>query len=337
MESLHELLADARGELPPNPLDLDEISARGRKIIRRRRWSVVAAAVAVTLVAGSLFPFVRGDHRPSPRHLPASTGSGFAARLEGFSSGGYQVSASIMVTPGYEIAPITRDQVVVGSVEVYRPGVFDPRVFRTGTPLTVGSTPGFLYVATTTIKYGSGGNQRLAEIKRAAVAWPYADDAWAVVRSAADGPDDGPSAETLQQLASHFTLGPPAPVRLPFQLGYVPPGLSLQAAGRAGLDAARDTTLGRLGEATLASPRPLTGLTGTAAPAGVTIVEQRQAAGTPRGGTTCDSNGCYRGLPGTHLYIGVTGRFPTTELRQIIDGVTTANPSDEKTWFPVRS
>jgi hypothetical protein len=337
MESLHELLADARGELPPNPLDLDEISARGRKIIRRRRWSTVAAAVAVTLVAGSLLPLVRGGHRPPRPDPPAATVSGLAARLQGFSSGDYQAGASIMVTPGYEIAPIVeRPARVVGSVEVYRPGAFDPRVFRTGTPITIGATPGFLHVATTTIKYGPDGNQKLAEINRAAVAWPYADDAWAVLRSAADGPDDGLSAETLQQLASHFQLGPPAPVRLPFRVGYVPNGLSLQAAGRTSLDAAHDTTLGRLGEATLAPPRPFTGLTGPAALTGVTIVEERQAAGPPRGGTTCDSKGCYRGLPGTNLYIGVTGRFPATELRQIIDGVTTANPSDRTSWFPVQ-
>ncbi|MEV6850782.1 hypothetical protein [Actinoplanes sp. NPDC051411] len=334
MESLHELLADARGELPPNPLDLDEISARGRKIIRRRRWSVGAAAVAVTLAAASLFPFVRPSH-PDPAASPVP---GLVTSLQGFTSGDYQVEASIMVTPAYEVAPIVqRPARVVGSVEVYRPGAFDPRVFRTGTPITIGSTPGFLHVATSTIRYGPNGNQKLAEIKRAAVAWPYADDAWAVLRSADDGPDDGLSAETLQQLAAQFTLGPPAPVRLPFRIGYLPPGLTLQAAGRTSLDAVRDTTLGRLGEATLAQPRPFTGLTGTVTPSGVTIIEQHQAEGVRRGATACDSYGCYRGLPGTDLYLGVTGKLPTTELRQILDGVTAANPSDRTTWFPAQS
>ena len=332
MDSLHRLLTDARGELPPTTVDLDEISARGRRHIRRRRWSVVAAAVAVTLAAGSLFPFVRDDHRPSPpaTHVPAA--AGFAARVQGFTSGGYRVGASIMVTPGYEIAPIYRDSTrVAGSVEVYRPGAFDPRIVRTGTPVTVGSAPGFRFVATTTVRYGTG--QKLAEITKPAVAWPYADDAWAVVRSA----DDTLSTDTLQALASHLTLGPATPVRLPFRLGYLPPGLTTQAAGRISLDLTRDTTLGRLGELTLAAPRPYTGLTAPVTPSGVTIVEEHQAAGRPHGDTTCDGGGCYRGLPGTDLYVGVTGQLPAPQLRKILDGVTTADPGDRATWFAVQS
>jgi hypothetical protein len=328
-DRLHQLLRDARGELPPTTVDLDEISARGRRHIRRRRWSVVAAAVAVTLAAGSLFPFVRDDHRPSPpaTHVPAA--AGFAARVQGFTSGDYRVGASIMVTPGYEIAPIYRDSTrVAGSVEVYHPGAFDPRIVRTGTPVTVGSTPGFRYVATTTVRYGTG--QKLAEIKKPAVAWSYADDAWAVVRSA----DDTLSTDALQGLASHLTLGPATPVRLPFRLGYVPPGLSTQAAGRTSLAPTDDPAPGRLGEMTLAAPHSFTGLTGPLTLAGATIVEEHRAGGVPAG-TTCDGSGCYRALPDTDLSVGVTGTLPSPQLRQILDGVTTADPADPATWFPV--
>jgi hypothetical protein len=324
MDGLHQLLADARGELPPNTVDLDQISARGRKIIRRRRWSVVAAAVAVTLAAGSLLPLVRRDHHPSPPGLPASTAPAFAARVQGFSSGGYDVGASIMVTPGYEVAPISYAGHAVGSLEVYRPGAFDPHVFQAGTPLT----PGYLHVDTVTVRYDDG--RLLATINKTALAWPYADDAWAVLRSAAAGPADGLSAPTLQQLASHLTLGAPAPVRLPFHLGYTPPGLVPSAA-----DLSRDTTPGRLGELTLAPPRPYTGLTGPVTPSGVTVVEEREPTGTHHGGTACDSDGCYRGLPGTNRYVGVTGKLPTAQLRRVLDSLTTADPSRPATWYPL--
>lgn len=337
MENLHQLLTDARGELPPpSPaLDLDRITTRGRRQIRRRRWSVVAAAAAVTLAAGSLFPFVRGGHRPPAHPAPASSGAGFATRLTGYATGDYQVGASVMTTPGYETAPLTHAGRVVGAVEVYHPGAFDPRLFRTGTPVTIGTAPGFLRTATTTIKYGT--DEKLATLTRTSLAWPYATDAWAVIRSAAEGPDDDLTPATLQQLATHFALAPAIPVRLPFRVGYAPPGLSAEAAGRVSLTFIRDPTLGRLGELTLAEPQQFTGLTGTITLTGVTVVEERQPAGAHHGATACDSFGCYKGLPGTDLYLGVTGKLPTAELRKVIDAVTTANPSDRTTWFPPRS
>jgi hypothetical protein len=340
MDSLHQLLAEARGELPPTTIDLDRIAARGRKTIKRRRWSMVAAAVAVTLAAGSLFPFVRDEHRATRPARPAPAAPAFATRLHGFTLGDFQVGASIIVTPGYEVAPILRAGVpapsrLAGSVELYRPGVFDPRVFRTGTPVTIGSAAGFLHVDVTTVRYGNG--QKLAEIRQPAVAWPYADDAWAVVRSSVDGPPDGLTADVLRGLASHLELGAPAPVRLPFRVGYVPPGLTMAAAGRISLGFVRDTTLGRLGEVTLAPSPSFTGLTGPADLGGVTIVEERRAAGVPRGAPTCDRYGCYRGLPGTDLYLGVTGKFPAAQLRKILDGLTTANPDDQATWYPAGS
>jgi hypothetical protein len=335
MEDLHRLLANARGDLPPRSaaLDLDEISARGRKIIRRRRWSVVAAAVAVTLAAGSLLPFVRGEHRATPIGPPTPNTEVFAARMLGYPAGDFQVGASIQVTPGYEVAPISRAARVVGSVEVYRPGVFDPRFFLTGTPVAVAGRSGFLLVDTADVRYG---DSRLGKINKSAVAWPYADNAWAIVRSSADSPVAGLTAGSVQQVASRFALGPPAPVRLPFRVGYVPPGFSVLSAGRINLAFANDKTLGRLGEVTLAAGRSFNGLTGPLPLDGITVVEERQQAGVPRDGITCDSYGCYRGLPGTDLYLGVTGKFPAAQLRKVLDGVTTADPSDQGAWFPLR-
>jgi hypothetical protein len=344
MEDLHQRLVDARGELPPRAatLDLDLITAHGRKIVRRRRWSAVAAAVAVTLAAGSLIPAVRREHHPSPPGLPASPAQGFAATVQSLDLGDLHVGPPIMVTPGYEVAPVSRDHIqgetrVIGAVEVYRPGVFDPHLFQAGTPVTVAGKDGFRRVDTTVIKYGGGSDQRLATLDHTAVAWPYAPNAWAIVRSSADSPTAGLTPATVQQLASNLTLGPPAPVKLPFRLGYVPPGLSLEAAGRISLGLANDRTLHRLGEATLAPPRPFTALTGPPTLTGITVVEERQPDGVPRGAPTCDDYGCYRGLPGTDLYIGVTGKLPTAELRQVLNGVTTANPSQPATWFPVHS
>jgi hypothetical protein len=340
MDNLHQLLVRTRGDLPPRSpgLDLDLITLRGRRKIRRRRWSVVAAAVAVTLAAGSLFPFVRRDSRPAPV-APVPASPVFAARLHGFSFGGFTVGASTMVTPGYEVAPLTRDGVSgptrwAGSVEVYRAGAFDPTVFRAGTPVVVGATPGFLHVDTTTLRYGAAGNQKIAVLKKPAVAWQYADNAWAVVRSSLDGQL---KTGMLVSLASHLALGPAAVVKLPFRVGYVPPGLSVAGAGRISPDFIRDTTLGRLGEMTLAPSRSWTGLTSTVQLGGVTIVEEKQQEGVPRGATSCDSWGCYRGLPGTDLYIGVTGKLPTVQLRKLIDSLTLADPSRPATWFPLVS
>jgi hypothetical protein len=251
----------------------------------------------------------------------------FAAQMHGYPSGDLVVGASIQVTAGYEVAPITRAARVVGSVEVYRPGIFDPALFRDGTPVSIGGAAGFLHVASSTVTYADG--SKLASLETLALAWPYAGNAWAVVRSATDL-----TADTLRQLAERFTLGAPVPVKVPFRLGYVPPGYSTSTAGRVGLASVRDTTLGRLGEITLTTRKPFTVLTGPQHVDGITVLEERQPADAPRHGTTCDAYGCYREIPGTAYYVGVLGRLPTALLRAVTTGITTADPLHASTWFP---
>lgn len=60
------------------------------------------------------------------------------------------------------------------------------------------------------------------------IAWRYAPDAWAVVRGTFD--ETAGSSEAvpsgLRQIASAVEIGEPAPVRLPFRVGFRPPGLT---------------------------------------------------------------------------------------------------------------
>src|SRR5690606_25113975 len=104
-----------------------------------------------------------------------------------------------------------------GSIEVYEPGVYDPSPMLDGVQTTADGQPA--YVAWVPDPFHTSNEARRA------LAWPYAPDAWVVVRIEHDNPDPTVSAQIpaeLVEIASLVEIGEPEPVRLPFRVGYRP-------------------------------------------------------------------------------------------------------------------
>src|SRR5690606_1872959 len=91
-----------------------------------------------------------------------------------------------------------------------------------GTPTTVDGVTA--YVADVEDPFSGDENGEHRTI-RPTIAWQYAPDSWAVVRS--DDPPRAPGEvpQNLRDIAELVEIGEPEPVRLPFRVGYRPAGL----------------------------------------------------------------------------------------------------------------
>jgi hypothetical protein len=221
---------------------------RARQHTLRRRTAValaagVAAAAAVAapsvvLTAGSpdpdpLVPAASGgvSGAPStpvatpPRQTtqapPAPTArDAWSETLRRVSEGGW------LIDPTETSAHVQRANVVrtetstlVASIAVYEPGVFDPSPVLGGARTTVQEAPA--YFAWVPDPYRVVGD-------RPALAWQYAEHAWAVVWPELDTFAPSMSIQVpgeLLEIASLVEIGEPEPIRLPFHVDYRPDGL----------------------------------------------------------------------------------------------------------------
>lgn len=127
--------------------------------------------------------------------------------------------------------PVT---LAAGTLTVYRAGVFRPDRFRAGTPVTVGGRQGF--AATLPREVVVGGKDRESRLNPTtrrylpALAWQYADGAWATIES--DHLDKHTLPAGVQrQLAQRLTAGAPARVTVPLRVTHLPDGWKLGSAG----------------------------------------------------------------------------------------------------------
>ncbi|WP_305785539.1 hypothetical protein [Symbioplanes lichenis] len=184
---------------------------------------------------------------------------GFASTLASFRAGKYRVGPVNQVTSGYQVLPVYRDGYVIGvddkeypladaTITVYRPGVFDPATFGAkgefntaygpAAKVDVGGTTALVRELTyllpeqqamkkwlSTRKDGDTSSARdLPQVKytRTAVAWEYADDAWATFLPG-QGRDPFTRKDTLAIVAG---VRPAAerPLRMPYTFGWLPGG-----------------------------------------------------------------------------------------------------------------
>ncbi|HTJ36646.1 MAG TPA: hypothetical protein VL738_25780 [Dactylosporangium sp.] len=343
---LPELLRQARTAVPPPRFDIDDAVAAGRRLRVRRRagWagSTGAATLALGLAATVLAPHLGRSPGPaagsaSPRTpqfaFPADP---LAGNIQAADFGGtLRMSGTVLVAPTFQAALVTRPDlpgvrteddgtrheygIAAAVVVVYRPGAFDAAAFTGGEPVSVDGRPG-RYITSYQLGPGRRGP---------AVAWQYADYAWAVVAATDQRP--ALSLEQLLSLAVALRPGEPRVPSLAFRLGTVPAGFTVRAAGTAdpGL------TVSLPGESFLSLINP----------GGQEIAltlhpswwgERHGTAGE----ASCPQQGfCYTTSPDGKWQVEADGHQEAgdDELLAMLRSITFADPANPYTWFPLNT
>jgi hypothetical protein len=242
--TVHDLVEairlDEEHRFDPDAIWQGSLRRAQRRTVRRRTATAVGAGVAVAVAA--ILPFaVRASRSAGPEPgtsspaaqtatpPPTSTRPVLSSRLRAGTSGVWVIAPA--ATGAYlQTAYVRRvDQTkAAGTVEVYEPRAFDPRPVLGGTLITVDGIAAYVTRTENPFSGGDDGQHRTVE---PTIAWRYAPDAWAVVRGAFDE-------DALRQVAGAVRIGTPEPVRLPFRVGFRPPGLApvnvvtYEAAGR---------------------------------------------------------------------------------------------------------
>jgi hypothetical protein len=258
MNDMRQLFDTARGDLPPAPFTIDEITERGRRSRRRRTLTqsltAVGAAAAVAAVAVVGIPYLQGG-APSKAIAPAATKAAkpkapvvppFTYTVAGYTVGEFRVAAPVEVTPGYESAPVVRDHALLigdpkglmqqaGLLTVYRAGAFDPSEFKSGTAATVAGHTALARTFPKTVQVPDKSNVRKTiekTIQIPAIAWQYADDSWATITAVSDNKNYGMTAAQVKTVAAKFVPGSKGAVATaPYTIGNLPAGWKLAVAG----------------------------------------------------------------------------------------------------------
>jgi hypothetical protein len=373
---ISELLREAKAGAPPLRHTADDIVAAGRRRRERRRMAWAgggAAAVVAVLAAAVVVPQVvaggRGDRvAPGASAAPAPDSGAaaapvsypealFAYGFKGYTVGKFEVSAPVLVTPGYQEAYVRKDgellnlygegkKVVAstagysGMLTVYRPGVFKPTRFAKGEPVRVHGRPGFF---ATDVPYSTDPNE---PHPRPALAWQYADDAWAVVSNLTPTVY---SRADLISVAEGLAGSAAYPATLAFKAGWTPAGYVVTSAG-----ATDDSPNGApymVSSVRLVTARPsYRDLTEPvdASHAGkptirIALYPKEFTDGShqkPGSAAYCAAGNhdlCFRMTPDGKYLAEVVGSGSQTqeELKRILDNLVFAPVQDRSAWFPV--
>jgi hypothetical protein len=322
--------------------------------------SVAASATLATGAADAT--------RPTFPTLPAP----FMYSIKGYTLGPLHVSNPVLATATYQESIVTLDGVrkstvmnstgtwtrsydsPVGTLTVFRPGVFKPDKFQSGTKVTVRGLPGLLaQFDDTAIDEGAkptgDANGRMIPppthpIKVPALAWQYADGAWATLVTTPEFKTPDPAKDVLS-LANGLTPDDPTSVRVPYRLPNVPAGYHLVAIGRFDpMSMGNNISEAYFSTADL----PVTGLTGRltaddllAAKSGslkILITETAPAAPTdpdphPNPNSPCQTRFCDRAINDAYFAEVEGGR--TDIVRSVTNGLVFDNPADPATWHDV--
>jgi hypothetical protein len=375
---MYELLREAKAGAPPARYTVDEIVAGGRRRRRRHRvaWTGGAAAGVAVLVAAALAApqVLVGRHGAGPAPAPAAASvrpaatpaaaaaalaypaAPFAYAFHGYTAGEFEVSDPVLVTPGYQEAFVRRHgetedlygsagEVVATApaastmLTVYRPGVFRPTRFLHAEPVRVHDRPGY-FGADITYRDERGPHPRPA------LAWQYADNAWAVLSNLT------PTVYTkadLIKIAEGLPGSPAYPATVAFRASWTPPGYRVTSAGTT--DDYPNGGPYLVSSIRLVTTRPAyQNLTQTidASQTGTPTIRvalypvawtdsTHRHPGSP---ATCNPGNhslCYRmTADGKYLAEVVgSGGQSQADLKRILDGLTFAQVGDGSTWFPL--
>jgi hypothetical protein len=280
-----------------------------------------------------------------------------------FTFSGYQVD-NYRVLPPDEVGLVDQRAVVVresatgqarqyvGTLTVYRPGMFDPHEFQTTAPLVVSgrdayqaSVPGPVILRTGlaaptgfVVEPAAGASTVGTDL--AVLAWQYADNSWAVLANE-------PFAEPIPladqvRIAEGFAgaVSAPSMAVVPFQAGYLPAGFTLQSIS---------------GQSLVAEHRGIvTFVYGPPAATGEPTADQDQGPAprveisilwvdVPPPDAVERTSRCNPGqawcattLPGGEFYVAVedpSKSLSDAQLLRISDGLIFADLKDSATWY----
>lgn len=259
---LSDMLRDATSDPPAPRYSVDDFVAAGRRRQRRGRTllAVSGTAAAVLAIAGAVAvpQLLRAGEAPPPVPVAAPSSpvpsaipfsypeDDFTGSIASYEAAGYTVSATALVTPGYQgswitdpdetspvkgrTAEIHEVPVSAGRLVVYREGAFDPEPARKAVEVEVGGGTGYYREGVPVPDEVRDKGRKIVPGKTSetTLTWEYADDAWAVVALAGEV-----GAAGLVEIAEGLTGSAPVPVRVGFKLGYIPAGFELASAGEA--------------------------------------------------------------------------------------------------------
>jgi hypothetical protein len=261
--NLHEAMGQATIERPPPRHSVDDVVNAGRSLRRRQRRlrlatgavaAVVAAAVTAVVVPALAAAPGRSAGPAQPAAPPAQSWPNldqpFAYSFAGYDLGTLHVSDPMLATPGYQQAAVYLDGVTQGvddvaypspvaTLTLFRPGVFDPRRYQSGRTIHSGGLTGLAISNTYTVpdetplrdrKHPTDPAKPARTVQRPAIAWRYADNAWATLVGLKRLPE-GWSAEKLFALAGGLHPAAPSTPGVPFRMSYQPAGFHLVAVG----------------------------------------------------------------------------------------------------------
>ncbi|MCA2214635.1 hypothetical protein [Jidongwangia harbinensis] len=233
---------------------------------------------------------------------------------------------------------------------VYRPKAFSPERFRTfkAEPVTVAGRPGYFSTDMPIDRDPSGGEG----LKWPALAWQYADDAWAVIDNVTP---DQHGKRDLMSIAAGLRGADAYPASIVFETTYLPEGYRLASGGRGadwpngggwaqitgtryvhGAGSAAGTTTMPVLDPEDSTERDLR----------INVYDRKWATnsqppkGQPEDAVWCNSGNaqlCYRLLPGGKYVAEVqgSGQESTADLRKVMAGLRFADVDDPAAWFPM--
>jgi hypothetical protein len=356
----------------------DDIIAQAGRIRARRAVLAVAggvvACLALTTVVATGLGATNTDGQPAaapaaPSAAPAPSASapppvlkgrplqpnGFQTRLQAYRVGEYQIGPAGQVAPGYERIPVYRDgetwqddtgtkyPLTAGMITVYNPGVYEQGAFNVlGNDTMLIGAPYEVPVAGRT---GIGRDwtyvspaDRERQYVRAALAWQYADNAWATFQ-----PDyataDLPRAD-LAKIAAKLSVGRESELKVPYRLGFVPEGWRPVAVTQT------PSAVSSLVSKVFLHKGPLTESAAT------TIDEVFPHSAMITVSRTDPKDATISGKDGLHCYdkrttcVIVQGEFlvevtdwnaglSSAEVKKIAQGLELRDLADQKTWLPL--
>ncbi|WP_433082515.1 hypothetical protein ACQP1P_01965 [Dactylosporangium sp. CA-052675] len=360
---LTQARTDALAEAPPMRREVEDFVTAGKRRRTRHRLLQGGGGAAALLIGLALVPALSS---PSPAPAPASVAapvsypdSGWTYGFKGYRTGDFTVTAPEHITPGYQELYVQRGKevsklyggsggdVVASSplysanITVYRPGVFQPSRFTGGEAVTVKGRPGLFKQS---LKYIDSSDLAPG----VALAWQYADNAWAVVSSVVQGEYD--KAELLQ-LASGLAPSAATPATVAIKASFVPAGYTLVSAGRtddfpSGASyMAASIRLSRTVPSYASLTEPIDASTGHGPTVRIALYPVEFTDSThrkPGGASFCNSgnaNLCFRMTAGgrylAEIYADGGAAIPQSDLLKTLDGLQFADPKRPSTWFPI--
>ncbi|MEU7865211.1 hypothetical protein [Dactylosporangium sp. NPDC049140] len=375
--NMQDLLAQARtdalAEAPPMRRDVDDFVTAGQR--RRSRHRLLQGGGAAVATAAAVFAALTVPALSSAPAAPPATPAPVAAAgagavaypdaqwtygFKGFTAGEFTVTAPEHITPGYQELYVRRgnevsnlygdnNSVVASSplysanITVYRPGVFQPTKFANAAPVKVNGRPGLfaasvMYIDSTDLAPG------------VALAWQYADNAWAVASSVVQGKYNK---DELVKIASAFAPAQVAPATVAIKATYAPAGYTLVSAGRtddfpSGASyMSASLRLSKTVPSYTALTEPIDASTGHGPTVRIALYPVEFTDSThqkPGGAAFCNSgnaNLCFRmtadGKYLAEIYADGGAAIPQPELLKTLNGLQFADPKQPSTWFPVTS